>query len=169
MPDFENIAQALQATRELTGSYVEIGVYKGSSAYFALDYMERAGIRRQCYFLDTFSGFDYEQAASSSDRTWVNTHTQASRDDVEQFLSGFKTPHRVIRNNIITEALPSDIRDVALCNVDVDMYEAIIAALIKVAPLVMVGGIVIAEDQGHTPLLVGAYAAVRDFLDSAEG
>lgn len=169
LPDFENIAQALQGTRELPGCYVEIGVYKGSSAYFALDYMERAGIRRQCYFLDTFTGFDYGQAASSSDRTWVNTHTDASREIVEQFLSGFKTPHQVIVNNIITDALPPEIREIALCNIDVDMYEAIAAALARVAPLMIMGGIIIAEDQGHTPLLVGAYVAVRDFLDSAEG
>lgn len=84
-------------------------------------------------------------------------------------LSRFKTPHKVIRNNIITDALPPEVREIALCNIDVDMYEAIAAALAKVAPLMIVGGIIIAEDQGHTPLLVGAYVAVRDFLDSAEG
>ena len=29
--------------------------------------------------------------------------------------------------------------------------------------------IIIAEDAGHTPLLIGAYAAVREFLESPAG
>jgi hypothetical protein len=49
------------------------------------------------------------------------------------------------------------------------MYEAVAAALAKVAPLIAEGGIIIAEDQGHTPLLIGAYVAVQKFLKSPEG
>ena len=169
LPDFENIAQAIHATRALDGDYVEIGVYKGGSAYFALDYMERAGIRRQSYFFDTFSGFDYDSAAASVDRTWFNTHMDTSHEAVQKLLARFKLPHEVIKSNIITDALPGAIKKIAVCNIDVDMYEAVAAALMKAAPLMAEGGIIIAEDQGHTPLLIGAFVAVREFLESPAG
>ncbi len=169
LPDFENLLQAIEATRSIPGDYVEIGVYKGSSAYVALDYMDRAKVGRRAYFLNTFSGFDYDASTASADRAWHNTHTDASWEDARNLLSRFRTPHEVIAANIITEALPTAIKQIALCNIDVDMYEAITAALDKVSPLVPAGGIIVTEDQGHTPLLSGAYAAVTDFLQSAGG
>jgi hypothetical protein len=169
LPDFESLLQAIEATRPVPGDYVEIGVYKGSSAYVALDYMDRAKVDRRAYFLDTFSGFDYDASTMSADGAWRNTHTDASWEAARNLLSRFRTPHEVITANIITEALPTTIQQIALCNIDVDIYEAIIAALSKVAPLVPPGGIIVTEDQGHTPLLIGAYAAVTDFLQSAGG
>jgi hypothetical protein len=168
-PDFENIAQAIHATRMLTGDYVEIGVYKGSSAYFALNYMQRAGIRRRSFFLDTFSGFDYAGAESSIDRAWFKTHTDSSQEAVRDLLAGFNVPYEIVRSNIIADPLPGGIKQIAVCNIDVDMYEAVAAALAKAAPLVVEGGIIIAEDQGHTPLLIGAYAATSEFLNSPAG
>jgi hypothetical protein len=169
LPDFENIAQVIHATRLLAGDYVEIGVYKGSSAYLALSYMGHANIQRRSYFFDTFSGFDYEGTASSVDRSWFNTHTDTSQEAVQKLLAHFAVPHEVIKSNIITDVLPEAIKQIAVCNIDVDMYDAVAAALIKVAPLVVEGGIIIAEDQGHTPLLIGAYVAVREFLESPQG
>jgi len=167
--DFENIAQALHATRDLEGDYVEIGVYKGSSAFFALAYLGRSGIRRRSYFLDTFEGFNYDGVESSADRIWAKTHTDTSHEAVQALLSRFKTPWQLVRANVIADPLPDGVRQIAVCNIDVDMYEAVAAALAKVAPLIPVGGIIIAEDPGHTPLLIGAYAAVQEFLATEAG
>ncbi len=167
--DFENIIQAIDATSAIPGDYVEIGVYKGASAYVALDYMERANLPRRSFFLDTFSGFDYPQAAVSADRTWQNTHGEASYEGAKKLLSRFRVPHEVVTANIVTDPLPKAIESISVCNIDVDMYEAVAAALAKAAPLVSQGGIIIAEDQGHTPLLLGAYAAVTEFLRTKEG
>ena len=55
--------------------------------------------------------------------------------------------------------------DIAVCNIDVDMLEAVEAALEKVRPKMVSGGIIIAEDFGHTPALLGAQYAVLKFLD----
>jgi hypothetical protein len=169
LSDFENIIQAIDASRAVAGDYVEIGVYKGSSAYIALDYMQRARIQRRSFFFDTFSGFDYAEARASRDGAWQNTHGEASYEGTKSLLSRFQVPHEVIKANIVTDPLPASISAVAVCNIDVDMYEAVLAALNKVAPLIPPGGVIIAEDQGHTPLLLGAYAAVTEFLRSAAG
>lgn len=164
--DFENIIQAIEATRDIEGDYVEIGVYKGSSAYVALSYMEQAKIVRKAYLFDTFSGFDYAEAQTSADRGWFLSHGGTIYETASVRLRGFHVPYELIKSNIITDELPKSIKKIAVCNIDVDMYEAILSALYKIAPLISEGGIIILEDQGHTPLLIGAFVAVKEFLES---
>lgn len=166
--DFENIFQGLEATRALPGDYVEIGTYQGASARAALNYMRRAGIHRNAYFLDTFEGFTYEGAQKSSDAAWYGTHTETSLDMVEKYLSEYDNA-RLIKSNIITNGLPDEITQIALCNIDVDIYDAVYESLRKVSPLIVKHGIIIAEDYGHTPWLIGAQYAVKRFLDETSG
>lgn len=166
--DFENIFQGLEATRALPGDYVEIGTYQGASARAALNYMRRAGIDRNAYFLDTYEGFTYEDAQKSSDAAWYGTHTETSLDMVEKYLSEY-TNARLVKSNIITDGLPNEITQIALCNIDVDIYDAVYESLKKVSPLIVKHGIIIAEDYGHTPWLIGAQYAVRRFLDETPG
>lgn len=166
--DFENIFQGLEATRALPGDYVEIGTYQGASARAALNYMRRAGIHRNAYFLDTFEGFTYEDAQKSSDAAWYGTHTETSLDMVEKYLSEYDNA-KLIKSNIITNGLPDEITKIALCNIDVDIYDAVYESLRKVSPLIVKHGIIIAEDYGHTPWLIGAQYAVKRFLDETSG
>lgn len=49
------------------------------------------------------------------------------------------------------------------------MYEAVLFALFKIAPKIVTGGIMIVEDPGHTPALIGARVALEKFLYSNEG
>jgi hypothetical protein len=55
-----------------------------------------------------------------------------------------------------------------VANIDVDLYEATKVALERVAPLVVLGGIIICEDPASTPGLYGAYVAMHDFLEGNE-
>lgn len=162
--DYENISQALLATKNLQGAYVEIGVYQGDSARYALNYMKRSSISRNAYFIDAFEGFTHEQAAVSENTGWENTHTDTSMKDVKDYLSGF--PGAIlIKGNIIADDLPAEIDKIALCNIDVDMYEAIKAALYKTCDLITTNGIIIVQDYGGTPALIGAQKAVHEFLE----
>ena len=63
--DSENLIQALSATRNLDGDYVEVGVFQGKSAIVALEYMKATGINRRAFLLDTFKGFQYEVRSGS--------------------------------------------------------------------------------------------------------
>ena len=163
--DFENLIQALDITADVPGDYVEIGVYQGRSAHLALRYMREKGIHRKTYLIDFFEGFGYEGAAQSADALWMGSHTDTSIQGVQEFLAQYDN-HQICKLNIITEDLPTEIGSIAVCNVDVDMYEAVSAALNKVAPRMVSSGIIVIEDQGHTPALAGAYLAVDEFLDS---
>lgn len=162
--DFENIFQALEICKNLDGDYVEIGSFKGDSASAALNYMNKAGIEKKSYFIDTFEGFDYEDAYNSEDAQWQNTHKDTSFDEVKKRLKIYPNA-RVIQGNIITDELPSEIQKIAITNIDVDMYDAVKAALYKVKDKIVHNGIIIAEDYGHTPSLIGAQKATLEFLD----
>lgn len=168
LADFENILQALEITRNLQGPYVEIGVYQGRSAHLALNYLSRRGLSKFSYLIDTYEGFSYSEARKSADVRWSDTHTDVSIGAVEEFLKDFPQKE-LIKMNVISEEIPSRLKDVSVCNIDVDMYEAVFSATTKMAPRMAKGGIMIIEDQGHTPFSAGAYLATVEFLESEAG
>ena len=167
--DAENICQALAVTKHLEGVYVEVGCFNGSSGCVALRYMQEAEIYRPSYFFDVFDGFDYEEALKSSDIAWKGTHKSSGQSLVTERLEEFSRPIlgrpvHVMKNNIITDIFPQEISQIAVANLDVDMLEAVYHGLLRLAPRIVVGGILIVEDAGHTPALVGAQTALEMFL-----
>ncbi|MEO1656559.1 MAG: TylF/MycF/NovP-related O-methyltransferase [Pseudomonadota bacterium] len=169
-PDFTNITQAIEATRKVKGCYVEIGVFHGNSGRIATRYLHDSQIERKCWFVDTFSGFDYQEASSSVDQYWTGTHAVDSKDRIEAFIrssipSDSSLDISVLRRNVISDELP-DFGEIAVCNLDVDMYEAVAVGLKRLAPMITDGGILICEDAGHTPALSGAFHALAEFLET---
>ena len=165
--DFCNLAQAIDMTAGLPGSYVEVGSFNGASGRFALRYMTMRNIRRNCFFLDTFEGFNYQDATESVDAMWAGTHKSHGYDAVSARLKTFQTPAlsvTTIRNNIITDDLPEGIDDICIANLDVDMLEAVRSGLVKLSSRIVKGGILIVEDPGHAPTLIGARLALNEFL-----
>ena len=77
----------------------------------------------------------------------------------------------VEKNNIISDPLPARAvkLGIAVANLDVDLYEAVYAGLHKLAPHMVQHGILVVEDPGHTPLLIGAKLALEKFLDEDVG
>ena len=149
---------------------MEIGCFRGSSSSVMLDYALHNGFDRTFYFFDTFDGFSYETARTSPDAMWQGTHATEGHAVVEGRLTAIGYPHlQVHRANIITDNLPAEITQIAVANVDVDLYEAVIAGLNKVADLIPPGGIIICEDAGHTPNLIGARLALQEFMRSPRG
>lgn len=162
--DFQNIFQAIKLTSSIKGDYVEIGTYRGDSARAALLYMNYSNIKRTAYFMDTYEGFTYNEAGKSQDCMWKDTHKDTSIDLVDDRLKGLGDYH-LVKGNIITDEMPKEIESIAVCNIDVDMYDAVVSSLEKVNDLISVGGVIIAEDYGHTPNLIGAQYAIRRFYE----
>lgn len=162
--DFENIFQAIKNAKNLDGAFVEIGTFRGDSGAAALNYMEKTQIIKPAYFIDTFEGFTYEEAYSSEDIYWQGTHFDTSFETVSKRFEKYKNAN-VIKSNIITDDLPHEIDKICVANIDVDMYEAVKAALYKVKDKIVKHGIIIAEDYGHTPGLIGAQKAANEFLE----
>ena len=170
--DFENIIQALELTKRVRGDIVEVGVYKGRSAQVICEYCKRIGSDKNIFLLDTYDGIVFKTAKTSSDISWYKTHQQASdpvsiTDQVRSFLSGYD--YGLVQADITQDSLPTSIKQVSFCNIDVDLDESTYCALSKIAPLIQPGGIIICEDAGHTPALAGAAYAVDRFIKSDLG
>lgn len=174
--DFANLIQALEMTRNLPGCYVEVGCFRGSSAGIVLRYLSAVRRRIPTFFLDVFDGFTYDDAQSSADTIWHGTHKTEGYELVRQRLLNYNTefPEMSISvevNNIITDPLPIAVaRDgIAVANLDVDLHEAVYMGLHKLAPHIVKSGVLIVEDAGHTPLLIGAKHALEKFLAEEAG
>jgi len=175
----ENICEALSITRHIEGDYVEIGVFRGGSALTAINYIDEARTAdpslpaRKAWLLDTFDGFNYDEAFNSPDAIWAGTHALSGVDKtmgyITETLSGTSVPFELVASNICADALPAGIRKIAVANIDVDMFEPTLDAMNKVSPLMAPGGIMICEDPASTPGLYGAYQAMEDFLGSELG
>jgi len=169
--DSLNLIQAISVTSNVAGNYVEVGCYRGSSACVALAYMKESHIKRSCFFLDVFEGFTYQAAKDSSDAMWEGTHATEGLNIVKKRIEPYcesvgGLTAEVIKSNIIVDELPDQIGDIALANIDVDLYEAVLAALVKIAPRMVVGGIMVVEDPGHTPALIGSRLALSEFMET---
>jgi len=174
----ENICEALSITNELTGDYLEIGVYKGGTILTAQNYIDENYLlnikelrKRKTIGLDTFDGFNYEAAEASGDKMWNGTHklfgVQETINYVYETVGQHKT--ELFEINICTDQIPKSVTKVSVANIDVDLYDATRDALNKVSPLVEKGGIIICEDPASTPALYGSYFAMEEFLESIEG
>ena len=176
----ENICEALSITCHIEGDYVEIGVYLGGSALTALNYLDQLKSNKlpncsnkKAMLLDTYDGFNYQEANESADARWAGTHILYGVDKTKDYISntfdGVETEYELITSNICRDELPPSIQKISVANIDVDMYEPTLDSLFKVAPRVSVGGIIICEDPASTPGLYGAYLAMMEFLESEEG
>lgn len=174
--DFENLIQAVEISRGLAGCYVEVGCYQGSSAGVVLRYLAATQRDIRAFFLDVFEGFNYSASAQSADAIWHGTHCtdgiERVRERLLEYGQGWPGLRiSVDRCNIVTDPLPQEVveQGIAVANLDVDLHEAVDAGLHKLAPHVVPGGILVVEDPGHTPLLIGAQLALHRFLQEPIG
>ena len=173
------LCQAVELTEKLEGDFVECGVFTGSSGLMAQLHMRNRGIKRRCWLLDTYSGFNYEAARESSDFIWGDTHAFISNGKVmdttdatgyiKSLMANTGQEVHVVENNICTDELPAEIKSIAIANIDVDVYEAVLTALRKVGERMVLRGIMVVEDPASGPGCYGAYLALMDFLDTDLG
>lgn len=173
------LCQAVEMTQNLPGDFVEIGVFTGSSALVTQLHMRNRGVLRRCWLLDTYSGFDYDTARESADIIWSNTHAfiaqgapltpQGSIELLSRLMEGIGHDVRFVQNNICVDEIPDEIESIALANIDVDLYEAVLRALNKVAPKMVHRGVIVVEDPVSLPGLYGAYLALDEFMKSDLG
>lgn len=165
--DFQDFFQVIQLTKEVLGCYLEIGIFRGDSARAALSYMQKCGITRKGYFIDLFEGFVYDKALQSEDLaiSMTTPHIDTSMEIVKKRLEEYHNI-TIIKADIIDEELPEEIDEIAVCNIDIGMYEAEDAALNKVADKIVRGGVIITHNFGRTPGCIGAHLAIKEFYEN---
>ena len=166
--DFGNLLQIVDNAKSIKGDFVEIGCFMGSSTCVMANYMQKEGVDKTLFVYDYFDGFSYEEAKNSVDDSWVDTHKTDGLLAVQgRIHKRLDDPSRVkvFKRNIIDSDALNEVSEIAFANIDVDMYEAVYAALRHVHKKLSVHGIIVVEDAGHTPNLLGATIALNQFLE----
>jgi hypothetical protein len=147
---------ALWQRRKLEGAIVEVGCHLAGTASFAFQMLRRTGYAKRYVCVDTFGGFvpsqfehDARQRGTASQlRTGFSVN---SLGYVRRLLEIYGCPEiELLQADIATvdeRLLPEK---VIACLVDVDLEEPTYAALVKLYPRLIPGGIALVDDCDTT-------------------
>ena len=184
MTSFERQHALYEAVRYITdknieGSIVECGVWRGGSTMIAASTLLTAGdTDRIMYLYDTFAGMseptekDINVHGSPAKGKWkslmrgdVNEWDYASLEEVQQnvFSIGYPKDHIVFVQGKVEETIPGTMPErIALLRLDTDWYESTRHELEHLFPKLVPGGILIIDDYGHWQ---GAREAVDEYCE----
>lgn len=149
---------------EIVNSDIDIYVFNYYEYHNDINILvEDEKCKRFPFLYDKFK-MDTSLKVKASEIILSEGHTNTSYDNVKERLSKYDNAN-VVKGNIISDELPAEIEKICVANIDVDLYEAVKAALYKVKDKVVKNGIIIAEDYGHTPTLIGGQKAVDEFIE----
>lgn len=141
------------------GDFVELGVYKGNSAFVLATFGRQHG--RTTYLYDTFEGFDRRDLTEIDARQAVQ-FTDTSLEDVRSLVGteGVVYVPGYFPQSLATTQAPTQI---AVAHIDCDLYAPMLAGLETFYPRVSPGGVLFLHDyaSGFWP---GAKRAVDEFL-----
>ena len=155
----------LESVRQLEGGdYLELGVYRGSTARIIHELMDPAAT---LFLLDTYQGFDEkdikaEKAASATDTRFVLTTPEA----VAAYVGGGKPQANV---KPVQGWFPETYRELEdrrwrFIHIDLDLYKPMKTALTMLWPSLLPGGVLLLHDYGCHGF-PGAKQAVDEFAD----
>ena len=153
--------------RNIPGSVVECGVWKGGSMMPVAHVLKRLGKEdRDIYLFDTYEGmtrptdFDVNYAGKHAlikfervKRT--NDSSEWAYATIEQvqrnlYSTGYNRQRLKFIQGKVEDTLPGSAPEqIALLRLDTDWYESTRHALIHLYPLLTVGGVLIVDDYGH--------------------
>ena len=134
------------------GDFVEIGVFKGGSAYYLNEVCKE--MKCTLHLFDTFEGMPF--------RGHLDIHPVGMFGNVDFEFIKKQFPDAKIYKGIFPATLPEDLKNVSFVHVDCDQYESV-KSVIEIMPERMVdGGLMYFDDYSNIP---GAKKAIEDNLD----
>jgi len=137
------------------GDFVEVGVFRGGSAWFLYAICKEQG--RTLYLFDTFEGMPFRDEI---DVVPVGYFNGVSCDYIDALY-----PEAQIYKGIFPGTLPRDLYGLAFVHVDCDQYRSIKACIDFLVPRMVPGGIMYFDDYLNMP---GAKQAVDEGLQGVE-
>ena len=151
---YQSIASmmALAEKSPIGGCFVEVGVYKGGTAWHLAELARKQ--KRELHLFDTFTGIP--------ERIHDDSHKVGDFADTSFEMVREAIPDAIYHVGIFPNTLPFHMPAIAFAHIDCDQYMSTHAAIARL-PL-MVGGIMLFDDYDCT---VGATRAVKEaFGDS---
>lgn len=152
-----NITYYVNDVKELKGSLIEFGVYKGGT----LQEIARREREKQIYAIDSFHGLP--EKTDGIDTHKLHNFSDTSYEEVKKHFE--KHPNVFIMKGVF----PSDFygfvpnEPLIFAHVDVDMYESTKKCLDWTHIFLRQGGVILCDDYG-CPDCPGAKLAVHEFL-----
>lgn len=150
--------------KKISGSVAELGVFRGETA----KEINRFFKNDTFYLLDTFEGFDIRDCNNENSKGFsranTNDFSDTSLDYVKSkmhyldkciFIKGYfpQTSDQIPNNELFK-----------FVNIDVDLYQPILAGLEFFYPRMVKNGIMLIHDYFH-PYYIGANKAVNEFVN----
>jgi len=190
------ICYALEKTKNLKGSYVECGVFKGTTLLTANEFCRLRKIDRNFIGYDTFSGFPESEEVNKNDKPemFEKLHSEGRITKIHYELSKkrlvslssqehlttqyFSNPEEVVftesKDRKITlvkgnfaDTLPYLKEEIAVLHIDCDLYDPYKICLETQFSNVLKGGIIVL-DEYYSLKYPGARIAVDEFLSSLD-
>jgi O-methyltransferase len=142
------------AKKTPAGCFVEVGVYKGGTAWHLAKLAEIQN--RKIFLFDTFTGIPYK---GEFDPVVVGTFNETSFDDVRCAI-----PYATIVQGIFPQSVEEkeiDLPPIAFVHLDCDQYQSIREAVIFLSPQMVSGGVMWFDDYA---CLEGATKAVDELF-----
>ncbi|WP_298958421.1 TylF/MycF/NovP-related O-methyltransferase [uncultured Methylobacterium sp.] len=160
------IPQAIRQVRDVPGDMVEIGCFRGLSAYVTGAVLEAEGIAADFHIFDSFEGLstpgDRDASSFLAERTSPDNPFAFPEDQVRRNLARFDFVR--FHRGWIPERFP-DVADRTFryVHVDVDLYQPTLDTIAFFWPRLSPRGVMLLDDNG-TLFYPGAYAAIEEFF-----
>lgn len=138
------------ASRAPSGCFVEVGVYKGGTAWHLARVAEAQ--KRPIFLYDTFTGIPYQ---GDLDYHRVGEFGDTSIEAVRKAI-----PYATVIQGVFPGSAV-DMPPVAFVHLDCDQYESILSAVYYLLPMLVPGAVVWFDDTIH---LKGARSAMLDLV-----
>jgi O-methyltransferase len=160
--------QAIRNLTQVPGDMIEVGSYRGGSAYFiAASALGIIGEQVPMRVVDTFEGHP-ESAISGEDPFHKpGQFHRTSYDRVRALLEPF--PNVTVHQSDVLLLLPQlPEAQYRLVHIDTDLYQPTVACLDYFAPRLSKGAVVVIDDYA-SPKCPGVPKAVAEFMQRADG
>jgi Macrocin-O-methyltransferase (TylF) len=147
---------------------IEIGTYRGGSAFFLADVLRQLGDgEAEVHVFDTFEGhLERRLTEHDSVQHFAGRFGDTSLADVAEYLEAFD--RLSIHAGDVTETLPKlGLERVSLAHVDLDLYGPTLDCLSYLENRLPPGGVIVVDDY-DAPKCPGVRRAVQTFLDASE-
>ncbi|MFO8063641.1 MAG: TylF/MycF/NovP-related O-methyltransferase [Spirochaetota bacterium] len=130
------------------GAFVEVGVWRGGTGALLCDAASRLERPRHVYLADTFRGV--VKAGPRDDYYKGGEHADASADTVKALLETVGANNATVLEGVFPEETGGEIPEgaIALCHIDVDVYQSARDVAEWVWPRMPVGGVIVYDDYG---------------------